>query len=82
MPREVTQGGERRLLGEAFVTREEAARFEGYEPEGLYKNVAGMNPIRLRHAIRYAVEKLAATGSAPVSRLYEMIRAFKAQSSA
>jgi transitional endoplasmic reticulum ATPase len=77
----VTPKGER-PIGEALVTAKEAACFRDYDPEGLYKNVAGMNPIRLRHAIRYAIEEYAEPEPIPVARLYEAIRAFKAQISA
>ncbi|MBO3459565.1 MAG: ATP-binding protein [Aetokthonos hydrillicola CCALA 1050] len=73
--------GEEKNIGRALVTADEVAHFEDFDPEGLYKNVAGMNPIRLRHAIKYAVQEVAGTEKVPVSRLYQAIRAFKAQTS-
>jgi transitional endoplasmic reticulum ATPase len=73
--------GTESFLGEALVAPEEARQFDGFESEGLYKNVAGMNPVRLRHAIRYAVKEHAGTGVVPVDRLYHAIRDFKAQTS-
>lgn len=85
VPRAVPDsGGEPRLLGDALVTANEAAHFTGYTAEGLYKNVSGMNPVRLRQAIAYAVQEHAAGGGAPVpvDRLIQAIRAFKAQTSA
>jgi transitional endoplasmic reticulum ATPase len=84
VPRVVSHNGEPRLLGDALVTAEEAAYFTDYTAEGLYKNVSGMNPVRLRQAIAYAVEEHAAGGGAPVpvDRLIQAIRAFKAQTSA
>src|SRR5262249_35180930 len=82
VPRTVVTSQGERQLGEALVTAAEAACFRDYDAEGLYKNVAGMNPLRLRHAIRYAIEEYAETEPIPVSKLYEAIRAFKAQTSA
>ena len=74
--------GEEKNIGRALVTADEVAHFEDFDPEGLYKNIAGMNPIRLRHAIKYAVQEVAGTEKVPVTRLYQAIRAFKAQTSA
>ncbi|AFZ01315.1 ATP-binding protein [Calothrix sp. PCC 6303] len=74
--------GEEKNIGRALVTAEEASHFQDFDPEGLYKNIAGMNPIRLRHAIKYAVQEVAGTEQVPVTRLYQAIRAFKAQTSA
>ena len=82
VPREVACGanGTPRPLGEVLVTAEEAAHFAGYDAEGLYKNVSGMNPVRLRQAIAYAVKEHPA--GAPVEHLVQSIRVFKAQTSA
>ncbi len=74
--------GEERPIGEALVNADEAAHFEGFDPDGLYKDVAGMNPIRFRHAIKYAVKEHAGAGRVEVDQLYKAIRAFKAQTSA
>lgn len=68
--------------GTALVTAGEAARFKGFDPEGLYKNIAGMNPVRLRQAIQYAVREHGGGGQVGVERLYQAIRAFKAKTSA
>jgi len=73
--------GEEKSIGKALVTADEVAHFQDFDPEGLYKNIAGMNPIRLRHAIKYAVQEVAGTEKVPVTRLYQAIRAFKAQTS-
>jgi len=73
--------GEEKSIGRALVTADEVAHFQDFDPEGLYKNIAGMNPIRLRHAIKYAVQEVAGTEKVPVTRLYHAIRAFKAQTS-
>jgi transitional endoplasmic reticulum ATPase len=74
--------GDTRLLGEALVTTEEAARFKDFDPEGFYKNVAGMNPVRLRHAITYAVKEHATGSEVSAKKLYEAIKAFKVQTTA
>lgn len=75
------------LLGDALVTRDEAAHFADYDPRALFKNVAGMNPLRLRHAMAYAVEQAQVHGHAPghpapASMLHAAIRTFKVQTSA
>ncbi len=77
----VTPDGKEQPIGSVLVTADEASHFEGFDPEALYKNVAGMNPVRLRHAVIYAVKEHAGGGKVPVSRLYHAIRAFKAQTS-
>jgi transitional endoplasmic reticulum ATPase len=73
--------GTERELGDALLSAEERDRFEGFDTAGLYKNVSGMNPVRLRQAIRYAVSMHQADGRAPVRRLFEAIRNFKVQTS-
>ena len=78
----VDPDGTEHPLGEALVAPEEASKFQNFDAEGLYKNVAGMNPVRLRHAIRYAVKQHADKDPVPVDRLYRSIREFKAQTSA
>jgi transitional endoplasmic reticulum ATPase len=88
VPRDVPGPGRSRvLLGDALVTHDEAACFDGYEPAALFKNVAGLNPLRLRHALAYAVEQAHALGHgphrpAPAALLHAAIRAFKVQNSA
>lgn len=76
------QNGEERPLGQALVTADEAAMFQDYKPDDLYKNVAGMNPVRLRQAIQYAVRENKDKAPVPVDQLYVALRAFKAQTSA
>jgi transitional endoplasmic reticulum ATPase len=81
LPREVpTADGGTMPIGVALVTAGEAAVFAGFDPVGLYKHVAGMNAIRLRHAIRFAVHVHRGTG-APFGRLVEELRVFKAATS-
>ncbi len=76
----------RAALGDALVTTAEAACFRDYDPHALYKHVAGLNPLRLRHAVTYAVERARADGHdesrpAPAEALHGAIRTFKAQTS-
>lgn len=77
-----------RSLGQALVTADEANNFSGYNPDDLYKNVAGMSPVRLRQAIAYAVNEAKPKADDPqpvmatVKDLYKSIRAFKKQTSA
>jgi transitional endoplasmic reticulum ATPase len=55
LPREVDSAdGGRVPIGRALVTQEEADLFEGYDASTLYKHVAGLNAVRLRHALRFA----------------------------
>jgi transitional endoplasmic reticulum ATPase len=55
LPREVQAAGGRRVpVGQALVRREEADLFLGFDPVALYKNIAGMNAVRLRHGMRFA----------------------------
>jgi transitional endoplasmic reticulum ATPase len=82
VPREVTVGaGPPRPLGQAMVTADEAAKFTSYQPDELYKNVAGMNPVRLRQAIVYAVNEFKARPGG-TRDLVHAIRMFKTKTSA
>jgi len=71
-------------VGVALVTREEAELFEGFDPNAFYKHVAGMNAVRLRHALLYALHeyKSADGGEKPTfDLLLHMLRMFKAKNS-
>lgn len=81
-PQVIDTDGTPCLLGEVFVTQEEAEKFIGFDAGSLYKNVAGMNPIHILQAISYAVKEEAASGPVEVDRLYRAIRAFKVQNTA
>jgi transitional endoplasmic reticulum ATPase len=86
LPREVTASDSTRLpIGVALVTREEAELFEGFDPQAFYKHVAGMNAVRLRHALRYALHEYRTDeqGKKPTfDLLLHMLRMFKARNSA
>jgi transitional endoplasmic reticulum ATPase len=86
LPREVVaSGGVRLPIGVALVTAEEADLFEGFDPQAFYKHVAGMNAVRLRHALGYALHEYQADerDSKPTfDLLLHMLRMFKARNSA
>ncbi|MCP4363864.1 MAG: ATP-binding protein [Planctomycetes bacterium] len=72
-------------IGCALVTTEEAAIFRDFNAQKLYKNIAGLNPLRLRDAMAYAVQVARDNGHNPenpaeTALLYKELRAFKAQS--
>ncbi len=69
-PQEYTVG---RLL-----TRTERARFSDYDPEGLYKNVAGLNAIQFRNAMQYVGATVAP--GCDTAAIYRVIRQFKRSS--
>lgn len=62
-----------------LLTRDERARFCEYDPEGLYKNVSGLNAIQFRNAMQY-VGATVAPGCKP-TYIYRVIRQFKTSSS-
>jgi transitional endoplasmic reticulum ATPase len=86
LPREVeASDGSMLPIGVALVTREEADLFEGFDPNDFYKHVAGMNAVRLRHALMYATHRYwsDAGGKRPTfDLLKELLRRFKARNSA
>lgn len=81
-PKISTPEHEETLLGVALVTREEAETFTGFQPREFYKHVAGMNPVRLRQAMRYAHERhREREDRATLQDLRETLLTFKAQQS-
>ncbi|GAA5050071.1 AAA+ superfamily predicted ATPase [Thermocatellispora tengchongensis] len=74
--------GEELPLGVCMVTRSEAGLFAGYKPEEFHKYVAGLNPIRLRQAVRYAYAEHAGRDKPTDADLRNTIRGFKARMSA
>jgi transitional endoplasmic reticulum ATPase len=69
-------------LGEALVTRAEAELFRGFKADEFHKHVAGLNPIRLRQALRYAFAEHKLDDDPSDTDLRRTIRGFKAQMSA
>ena len=65
----------------ALVTVTEAERFAGIDTADFYKYVAGLNPVRLRQAIRYSYQETEGREKVTVKDLQENIRKFKAQAS-
>ncbi|TQS46759.1 ATP-binding protein [Cryptosporangium phraense] len=72
-------------VGRALITRDEAERFAGFDDGGLYKHVAGLNAVRLRHALRFAhhqYREQADEGRRPsFADLLHELRVFKARTS-
>ncbi|MET0648039.1 MAG: ATP-binding protein, partial [Pyrinomonadaceae bacterium] len=61
-----------------LLTRAERTRFSRYDPEGLYKNVSGLNAIQFRNAMQYVGARVE-EGANP-SIIYRHIRKFKTSS--
>jgi transitional endoplasmic reticulum ATPase len=70
-------------IGQALVTESEAGLFDGFDAATLYKHIAGMNAVRLRHGLRFAYQQHAARdGKRPVfADLLRELRVFKARTS-
>lgn len=89
LPREVETADSRRVpLGQALITQAEAELFSDFDPADLYKHVAGMNAVRLRHAVRFAYHHhVGPDGSQEPGRrptfadLLQELRIFKARTS-
>jgi transitional endoplasmic reticulum ATPase len=64
-----------------LVTAEEATRFSGLDKADFYKYVAGLNPVRLRQAIRYSYLETTGRDQITVKDLQQNIRKFKVQAS-
>ncbi|RSM42724.1 ATP-binding protein [Amycolatopsis balhimycina DSM 5908] len=73
--------GEHQPIQKALITRDEAAHFAGLDDTDMYKFLAGLNPVRLRHALRYALQRYEGRVDATVNDLRDTIRTFKAQQS-
>lgn len=61
-----------------LLTGSERRRFSRYDPEGLYKNVSGLNAIQFRNAMQYVGARVE-EGADP-SVIYRHIRKFKTSS--
>lgn len=44
-------------VGRALITQSEAELFEEFDEVGLYKHIAGLNAVRLRHGVRFAAHQ-------------------------
>lgn len=78
LPRDVaTRDGVRVPIARALITEEEAGLFAGFDETALYKHIAGMNAVRLRHGVRYAHHQHRHAGSTFAELLAEL-RYFKA----
>ncbi len=69
-------------IGRALVTEDEANLFEEFDAVNLYKHVAGMNAVRLRHGLRFAYQTATdGDGQPSFSGLLQQLRVFKARTS-
>jgi len=73
--------GSSQPIERALLTVAEADRFAGIDTADFYKYVAGLNPVRLRQAIRYSYQETEGREKVTVKDLQENIRKFKAQAS-
>ena len=82
-PRSVRHPGDGTLqpIEWSLLTVAEAERFTGIDTADFYKYVAGLNPVRLRQAIRYSYQETEGREKVTVKDLQENIRKFKAQAS-
>ncbi|NIA19769.1 MAG: AAA family ATPase, partial [Xanthomonadaceae bacterium] len=80
LPRYVEEDkGRQHYAVSQLLTRNERTCFDRYDPEGLYKNVSGLNAIQFRNAMCYVGAKVAS--ATDVRRIYQVIRQFKLSSS-
>lgn len=82
-PRAVRHPGDGTVqpIERVLLTADEAGRFAGLDNADFYKYVAGLNPVRLRQAIRYAYQETEGRDQVTVKDLQVNIRKFKAQAS-
>ncbi|MFD7406735.1 AAA family ATPase [Streptomyces sp. NPDC059866] len=66
-------------IGRALVTADESAHFSGFDPEDLHSHISGLNPLEVRDAIGFAVQRTPA--GAGIHELYEAVRVFKTRTS-
>ncbi len=62
----------------ALITEQEAARFPGIDDTDFYKHVAGLNPVRIRQAMCYAMLVHESKPRPTADDLHDTIRTFKA----
>jgi len=80
LPRHVCLDGQRdEYTVTRLLTRDERTRFCDYDPEGLYKNVAGLNAVQFRNAMQYVGATV--EPGCDSTRIYRVIRQFKTSSS-
>ena len=72
---------EPRPTAAALVLDREAKLFDGYRPADMYKHLAGLHPVRLRQAMRYAYDQHSAKANSTVTDLRHTLRDFKAETS-
>jgi len=72
LPRQVVApDGRKAPTGRALVTQAEADLFAGYDEVGLYKHVAGLNAIQLRHGLQFAASQYRPPSNGPALKAQE-----------
>ncbi|ETR70572.1 MAG: hypothetical protein OMM_03152 [Candidatus Magnetoglobus multicellularis str. Araruama] len=61
-----------------LITKKERSCFADYDPEGLYKNVAGLNALQFRNAMQYVGSMIEPGRNS--NKIYQLIRKFKKSS--
>jgi transitional endoplasmic reticulum ATPase len=80
LPRHISLDGKRTIYTVThLLTQKERACFAKYNPEGLFKNVSGLNAVQFRNAMQY-VGAMVEPGTDP-QKIYREIRQFKTSSS-
>lgn len=82
LPRTVLSSDGRPVpIGQALITKAEAALFEGFNATELYPHIAGMNAVRLRDGMRFAYYHCTANGAdrQAFANLLQELRVFKAR---
>lgn len=79
LPRYIYSDRKRAYTVNHLLTREERLRFCEYDPEGLYKNVSGLNAIQFRNAMQYVGATV--EPGCDTREIYRVIRQFKTSSS-
>ena len=77
----VNNNGKDDLIGNVILKQDEIDQIINFDPEALYKHLAGMNPIQIRHSVSFAFNKKQNNKKLTMQDLYEAIREFKVESS-
>jgi transitional endoplasmic reticulum ATPase len=69
------EDGSHVAVGKALIRPEEIAQIDGFDPDGLYSHISGLNPIEIRRIVSYAIRQNGER--VKMENLYETIRLFK-----
>jgi transitional endoplasmic reticulum ATPase len=79
--KEINIDGIPQLAVNCIIPDEEANVFSDFDPEELYRVISGMNPIKIRQAITYAINEYKGNGSITMEQLKDAIQVFKERAS-